>query len=152
MKKIIIATAIALSSLSATAEGLKPLAYPGSNWSMFTLNPGVIKGTPEDNNYLLQGRLEQGIIWKRFGDNKEWALNTYGALGYSVDKNGLAYNNKLVPAIGVKMTRSFENGVVDIGVQLVHENHFRGVNFGPRSGTGVQLFASYWFGWDLGRK
>lgn len=151
MKKSLIAIAALVASVGAFAQdGLKPIGYPGSNWSVLTVNPGVIRGTAEDNNVLLQGKLEQGIDWVKFGSNKEWTFNTYASLGYSVDRNALAYNNKLVPAIGAKISRKFDNGVLDLGLQAVHENHFRGVPAGtPESGNGVQLYASYWFGWNL---
>jgi hypothetical protein len=152
MKKLLFATALAVASAAASADGLKPVGYPGSNWSVLTVNPGVIKNTPEDNNVLLQGRLEQGVDWKRFGSNNEWTFNTYASLGYSIDKNELAYNNKLVPAIGAKISRRFDSGVVDFGIQAVHERHFTGVTSGPKSGSGVQVYASYWFGWNLGGK
>ena len=149
MKKTIIATVMALSAIGASAEGLKPIGYPGSNWSVLTVNPGVIKNSAEEHNVLLQGKLEQGVDWLRFGADKNWRLNTYAALGYSVDKNAIAYNNKLSPAIGVKVSRDFDSGVVDLGIQAVHETHNRGVSSGPKSGTGVQAYASYWFGWNL---
>jgi hypothetical protein len=149
MKKTILATALVLAAVGASAEGLKPIGYPGSNWTVLTVNPGVIKNSPEDGNVLLQGKIEQGVDWLRFGADKNWRLNTYASLGYSWDKNALAYNNKLVPAAGVKVSRDFDSGVVDLGVQVVHEIHGRGVTSGPKSGTGVQAYASYWFGWNL---
>jgi hypothetical protein len=152
MKKTLITAAFLFaSSIAVAQDGLTPLGYPGSTWSVLTVNPGVIKNTPEDDNVLLQGKIEQGIDWRKLGDNKEWTLNTYVSLGYSADKNGLSYNNKVVPAVGVKMSRSFDSGVFDVGLQAVHENHFRGVTSGPSRGTGMQLYASYWFGWNLGR-
>lgn len=122
------------------------VSYPGSNWSTLSVNPSVVKGTPEDNNVLLQGKLEQGVVWSRLGD---WGVNTYGSVGYSWDKNGLSYNNKVSPAVGLKFQRSFEKGQVDIGVEVVHQENFRGVVSGPKSGTGVQAYAQYWFGWNL---
>lgn len=152
MKKNILALSIAamIGGLGfASSASADPVGYPGSTWSTLTFNPGVIKDTPEQDNLLLQGKIEQGIDWFKFGDDNQWKFNTYASLGYSADRNGLSYNNKLVPAVGMKVSRNFENGVLDIGVQAVHENHFRGVNYGPRSGTGVQLYVSYWFGWDL---
>jgi len=152
MKSLIVAAVLGVSSLGVYAEGLKlPTDFPGSNWSALTLHPGVVKGTPEDGNLLLQGKIEQGAIWARFGDNDKWALNTYVSLGYSADRNKLYYNNKLSPAIGVKVSRSFESGVVDIGVQAVHETYFHGITGSPKSGSGVQAYASYWFGWNLGK-
>jgi hypothetical protein len=143
MKKTLIAAALFAVSFAASAQ----LAYPGSNWSTLTFNPSVIKGTPEDNNILLQGKLEQGVVWAKFGN---YRVNTYGSVAYSWDRNGLSYNNKVVPAIGVKLQRTAERGVFDIGVELAHQNNFRGVQAGaPKSGTGVIAYAQYWFGWDL---
>jgi len=138
---------LALASMGAMAA--EPLGYPGSNWSELTFSPGVIKGTKEDNNILLQGKVEQGIDWMKVSD--KWKLNTYASFGYSMDKNKLDYNNKLVPAVGVKLVRDFDHGVLNLGVQAVHERHF---NVGPEvtgpvSGSGVQVYASYWFGWNL---
>ncbi len=154
MKKTIVASVLALFAVAAVAEGgtSGPIGYPGSAWSVLTVNPSPIRGTPEDNNVLLQGKVEQGVDWMRFGEDKRWRLNTYASVGYSWDKNGLAYNNKVVPAVGVKVSRDFESGVVDIGVQAVHQRNFRGVTAGPSRGTGVQVYASYWFGWNLGKR
>ena len=150
MKKFLIALTVMLSIFSAHADDSKgPIGYPGSNWSMLTLNPSVLKGTPEDGNVLLQGRIEQGIDWFRFGQESNWRFNTYVAMGYSADKNGLAYNNKYAPTLGAKVSRDYPNGVLDLGVQIVYENHFAGVTDGPRDGVGVQAYASYWFGWNL---
>lgn len=142
MKKMLIALGLLAVATSASAQ----ISYPGSNWSSLTLNPGVIRGTPEDNNVLLQGNLEQGIVWKQMGD---WRVNTYGAVSYSADSNGLAYNNKIVPAIGIKMQRPWDSGNLDVGVQLVHQHNFRGVSDGRSSGTGVQIYVQYWMGWNL---
>lgn len=143
MKKSLIAMALAVAAVGASAEGLKPLAYPGSAWSVLTFPAGVAGS--EEHNTLLQGKVEQGIVWKKFGANNEWALNTYGSVGFSADRDGFGYNNKVVPAVGVKMTRSFESGIVDVGVQVVHENRFKD----HQRGTGVQAYVSFWTGWDL---
>lgn len=143
MKKILIAMAMAAMSASASAQ----LAYPGSTWSELTFNPSPIKGTPEDDNVILQGAIQQGIDWKKYGN---YTLNTYVGANYSIDKNGLAYNNKFSPMIGVRLIRSFQgSGVAEAGVRVVHQRSFRGVTQGPTSGTGIQVYASYWFGWNL---
>lgn len=143
MKKTLLAIALVAIASSASAQ----LSMPGSNWSTLTYNPSPIRGTPEDNNTLLQGNIEQGIVWRKLGD---WKLNTYGALAYTVDRNGLAYNNKLSPSIGVKLQHDFaNNGVFEVGTAIVHQDNFRGVTAGPKSGTGVNLYAQYWFGWNL---
>lgn len=145
MKTLALALAFALASSAALA-----VDAPGSNWSSITFNPSPISGTPEDNNVLLQGRVEQGLIVGRVGGFK---VNTYGAVNYSYDRNGLAYNNKIAPQIGVKLQRDVgSNGLVEIGAAVTHQNNFRGVTQGKSSGTGVMVYGQYWFGWNAGSK
>lgn len=134
-------------ALCATfASHAEPLAYPASMWGQLVYPAGLSQ--EEKDNTLLSGRFEQGADWFRFGDEK-WKFNTYVALGYSMDTKELAYNNKLTPAVGVKVSRSFESGMVDLGLQLIHERRWKE----PRdnSNTGVQVYASWWFGWDSRR-
>jgi hypothetical protein len=141
MKKIVLALLVGIfASMVAVAE---PVGYPGSTWSTLT-GPAGVAGT-EEKNVVLQGKLEQGIDWVRLGKNKNWTLNTYLSAGYSVDKDKLDYNNKIVPALGVKLSRKFDNGVVDFGIQAVHERRW----IDGKSGSGIQAYATYWFGWDL---
>jgi hypothetical protein len=142
MKKTLISLALLAIAGSAVAQ----LSYPGSNWSSLTYNPSPIKGTPEEDNILFQGNVEQGIVWTKYGD---WKVNTYAAVAYSWDRNGLAYNNRISPALGVKLQRQWNGGNLDLGVQVVHQNTFRGVTEGASSGTGIQVYAQYWAGWDL---
>lgn len=155
MKKTLVALSIMAASSMALAQDTSsdtssgPIGYPGSTWGVLTLNPGV-RGAEEKHNVLLQGKVEQGIDWFAFGTDKNWRFNTYVSMGYTADKNGLAYNNKVVPAIGAKVSRRYESGVLDLGLQAVQETQFRGVpSGGRRTDTGVQLYASYWFGWNL---
>lgn len=142
MKKSLITIALIATTMGAFAQ-----SAPGSAWANLTYNPSPIKGTPEDNNTLLQGRVEQGLIVGHLGS---FRVNTFGAVNYSVDNNGLAYNNKIAPMVGVKLQRDLgSRGILEAGVQVVHQNTFRGVTTGPSSGTGVQAFVSVWSGWDL---
>jgi hypothetical protein len=147
MKKTLLLAALVFASATATAQGM---SAPGSTWANLTYNPSPIKGTPEDNNTLLQGRVEQGLIVGRVGG---FRVNTFGAVNYSVDNNGLSYNNKVAPMVGIKLQRDLgSSGIVEAGVQVVHQHNFRGVAAGqPNSGTGVQAFISVWSGWDLKR-
>lgn len=148
MFKKLATAAVLLATVSGFAHA-QSQSYPGSAWANLTYNPSPIKGTPEDGNTLLQGRVEQGMIVGKLGD---FRVNTFGAVNYSIDNNGLAYNNKLSPMVGVKIQRDLgKSGIVEIGVQAVHQRNFRGVTAGPSSGTGVQFFVSMWSGWDLKR-
>lgn len=134
---------ILLSSLTGQAQ---PIAYPGSTWGVIQYPAGLSQ--EEKENTLLAGRIEQGADWFRFGDDK-WKFNTYAALGYSVDNKGLPYNNKLTPALGAKVSRTFESGVLDLGVQAIYERRWKDNLSG--SNSGVQAYASWWFGWDARR-
>jgi len=142
MKKMIVAAAMLALAGVASAQ-----SAPGSAWADLTYNPSPIRGTPEDGNTLLQGRVEQGLIVGKLG---AFRVNTFGAVNFSADNNGLAYNNKVAPMVGVKLQRDLGNqAILQMGVQVVHQNNFRGVTAGPSSGTGVQAFVSVWSGWDL---
>ena len=145
MKKTIFGLALLAASVGASAQ----LAYPGSNWSNLTYNSDPAAPSSERTNTLLQGNIEQGIVWKNFNG---WRLNTYASMGYSADNVGYAYNNKVTPALGIKFQRPWDGGNLDVGVQVVHQRNFRNVPTGAsNSGTGVQAYVQYWTGWDLKR-
>jgi hypothetical protein len=152
---VVVATAILALSASAASYADGPVGYPGSTWGQLTAPSSVIKGTPEDNNWLYMGKITQGVDWLRFGKNDKWTFDTYGSFGFSVDRNRLDYNNKIVPAIGAKIERSFTRGVVSAGVEGIYERHFGDTavydSGSPikQSGYGVQAYVSYWFGWNL---
>lgn len=144
MKKALFTAALLSAAAVAAAQ-----EAPGSAWANLTYNPSPIRGTPEDSNTLLQGRVEQGLIVGRING---FRVNTFGAVNFSADNNGLAYNNKVAPMVGIKLQRDLgKQGIFEAGVQVVHQRNFRGVTAGPSSGTGIQAFASFWSGWDLKR-
>lgn len=155
MKKTIVSLTALLASSAALAG---PIGYPGSTWGEFVTPSSVIKGSPEDNNWLYLGKVTQGIDWFKFGTDQKWTLDTYASFGFSMDRNHLTYNDKIVPAIGVRVDRSFNNGIVTVGVEALHERHFGDMYNGGSpvtgtpvrmSGNGVQAYVSYWFGWNL---
>jgi hypothetical protein len=135
---------LACAALMPLASHAEPIGYPGSTWGSLIYPSGLV-GEEKDNT-LLSGRVEQGIDWFRFGDGDKWKFNTYAAVGYSVDNKGLSYNNKLTPGVGAKVSRTFDGGLLDLGVQLTHERRWKDTI--SRSNSGVQAYASWWFGWD----
>lgn len=142
-KQILAALVLASLSLGATAQ----IGYPGSTWSELTISPSVIKGTAEDNNIVFQGAIQQGIDWAQYGNYK---FNTFIGMGYIADKNHLSYNNKITPMIGARLIRTYgDAGTAEAGIRLVHQRNFRPGIGEPRSGTGIQAYAGYWFGWNL---
>ena len=157
MKQLFLGIIAMLMTTLALADG--PVGYPGSTWGQFVTPSSVVKGTPEDGNWLYQGKVTQGVDWVKFGPSNSWVFDTYLSVGFSMDKNRLSYNNKLVPAVGAKIVRTFSKGVIDVGAEVVHEEHFGDVYDGAtpvgqrlsQNGTGVQAYVSYWFGWNLGK-
>lgn len=121
----------------------EPLSMPGTMWGN-VMFPSGLSG-PENKDTLAAGRIEQGAVWVRFGQDNAWRLNTYAAVSYSLDSKGIAYNNRFAPALGVKIQRTFDSGIFDVGVQLAQEHRFKD----RVTSTGMQVYASWWFGWDL---
>lgn len=154
MKKYILA--VLAFAITSTAHA-DPVGYPGSTWGVLTAPSGVIKDTPEDNNWLFQGKATQGVDWVKFGSTKAWVFDTYASVGYSMDRNRLSYNNKVVPAVGIKVVRNFSKGVIEAGVEYEYEHHYGDIyNGADKVGTpvgykgyGAQAYVSYWFGWNL---
>lgn len=146
MKNLVV-IALLVTSTAVLAE---PLGYPGNTWNTIVYTN---KAGTEEPNFQVQGVIEQGVDWVRFSDNK-WKLNTFGTLGYSLDNRG---HNTYTPALGVKVNRRYSNGSLDLGIRVVGNHNF--VNSvstftgGPVStthtGTATQLFATFWFDWDL---
>jgi len=141
MKKLLVFICLLAFTGPIFADG--PLGYPGSAWAVVTF-PTSTSG-PEKDNLMFQGKIEQGIDWMYLDSKSKWKLNTYVSFGYSVDSEAFGYNNKAVPAIGVKTVRSFDNGVLEFGVQAIHEDRW----IDNVSSNGVQAYASTWFGWNL---
>lgn len=141
MKKLFALILLFAFTVPVFADG--PIGYPGSAWAVITV-PASTTGV-EKNNLIFQGKIEQGIDWFYLDSESKWKLNTYVSFGYSADSEALGYNNKAVPAIGVKTTRTFTNGVFELGVQAIHEDRW----IDNVSSNGVQAYASTWFGWNL---
>jgi len=162
-KKILIAAVAVLStSLAAAGDYAGPIGYPGQTWGYLTFPSSAYNEGIEKNNWIYQGKLTQGVDWLAFGVDDQWVFDTYASVGLSVDRLGIQYNNKVVPAIGARMTRKFSKGSIDFGVEGLYEKHFGkrdssgnlwSVNpTSPErgaSGYGVQGYISYWFGWNL---
>lgn len=145
MKKILLTVALFASSTPAMAE---PLAYPGSAWVTVSSPTTASKDSPESGNWTLQGKVTQGIDWLTFGKNNDWSLNTYATVGFSLDTKGMDYNNKVTPGVGVKVSKQIKNGVLDIGVQAIHETRFGNKYIIPdRSSSAIQGYVSLWSGW-----
>lgn len=138
MKKFILALAVLLPS-TAQAEEAK---FPGNAWVNVT---GPQVGTGERGNWVVSGKINQDAVLTEVSD---WKLSAFASVGFSVDTKGYEWNNKVIPATGIKVTKDVAGGIFDIGVQYAHENNFgRLYKFPVRSQGGLQVSVNYWTGW-----
>jgi hypothetical protein len=130
---------------NVTTEG--PIAYPGYMWanavSPSNLQPGAPKG-----NIGYSAKVEQGIDWFAFDQDKKIRLNTFVNAVYARDTSDFAYTygNVFTPAVGVKVRNVYESGLIEVGVQYANQTN---LNVAGSSGGGVQAFINVWTGWDL---
>ena len=147
MNKSFIALAIMTAAISVQAQGLKgPIAYPGNMWGTTVLAPNAPDGYPK---YRIEGVIEQGADWFRFGDDK-WKFNTYVAGEYVINSDSRGFS----PVVGMKMSRSYDQGNLDLGLRYKYGSTYLSPtgnsNPGGTKDVGrVELFATYWFAWNL---
>ncbi len=156
MKKVLfgIISTMFLSNALASDENLvdtwkmpTPISFPGYTWGNFQFPNSVIKDTADYQNMVYQGKIEQGVVWAKFGNAKEFSLNTFADFNYTLDTRGLVYNNKILPGLGIKIQHQLADKIVsEYGVKVVYENQWKN---GGGEGWGVQAFVNYWGGWDL---
>ena len=138
MKKYMLAIVALLTPNYVHAES----NFPGSAWINIT---GPHVGGGESGNWVLTAKANQDAVLTEVSD---WKLSAYGSVGFSKDTKGYEWNNKVVPAVGIKATKDVPGGIFDIGLQYAHETHFGKVYKMPeRSSGGLQLSVNYWTGW-----
>lgn len=135
------------SWFNEASAGAGPIAYPGYIWGNATTPSNVQPGAPS-NNVGYSSKIEQGVDWFAFDSDKKWRFNTFVSALYARDTSNYAYTygNVFTPAVGAKVRNVYESGLVELGVQFVNQQN---LNVSGSSGSGVQAFANYWFGWDL---
>lgn len=142
MKKLFSFLILPLFTLSASAEGLKPLALPGHMWAVVS-TPNSLA---ERGNVGMTFSAEQGADWVVFGDANQWKLNTHVGFSGAADNDGYDWNNKGVISAGIRVSRKLgADSVIDLGVQVIHERRWKS-NY---EGTGLQVYARVWTSWDL---
>lgn len=140
MKKHILAAVIALVATGASAQ----VSYPGNVWGTLVHSADAPGGYPK---YRVEGVVEQGVVWRQFND---WKLNTYGGFEYVLNSD----SKGVTPMLGVKLQKSFGgDGALDLGVRVKHGNTYLSPSGGSVGGTNrvtrTEIFATYWFAWDL---
>ena len=128
--------------LTKPVKAEKSLGTPGSTWGEIRF-PGSAQ--PEDkNNLILEGAVEQGVDFFRLSKNS--ALNLFGKLDYTLDKEGYDWNRKLKLGAGLKL-RHYLSDTVVIAVGAKYEIDRRFVD--DRTMQGFQLFSNWFGSWQL---
>lgn len=113
------------------------VSLPGNAWnSSGNLSP-VEKG-----NILSYSHLEQGMTALKL--SPKTTLVPYVSLDIVRDSLNYDWNNKVVSQVGVKLARTFNHGIAQIGGAYAEEYRWES---GLRTGQPIG-YASYWFGWN----
>jgi hypothetical protein len=145
MKKLLLIAAMIAASTSAQAfDG--PIAYPGNTWGTLVYAAHSPEGFQK---YRIEGIVEQGADWFKFGEEKKWTFNTYGAFEYVINSD----TRGITPILGIKSTRAFSDGSLDLGIREKYGNTYlspTGQSFagGSRKVARTEIYATYWFAWD----
>jgi hypothetical protein len=138
MKKFILGFLALIAPTSAYAES----DFPGSAWVNVT---GPHVGGGEKGNWVITAKANQDAVLTEVSD---WKLSSFVSVSLSTDSKGYEWNNRVTPAVGMKITRDVPGGIFDIGVQYAHETHFGKLYKMPdRSSGGIQVSVNYWTGW-----
>jgi hypothetical protein len=137
------------SWFNEASAGGGPIAYPGYMWGN-AISPSSVQPGAPSSNVGYSAKVEQGVDWFAFDDDKKFRLNTFASALYARDTSNFAYTygNVFTPAVGVKVRNVYESGLIEVGVQYVNQTN---LNVGGSSGSGVQAFVNVWTGWDLKR-
>lgn len=122
---------------------LDGIALPGQMWMTAGSSSPIEKG-----NVLTQAFIEQDASIYATWNNSLW-LTPYVSAGIAFDAKGYSWNNKIQPAIGIKLNKSFRHGVISAGVAYAYENRYRNAEestFRPTSG--MKDFVQDWFAWQ----
>jgi len=96
--------------------------YPGSTWGELRQDFPLDRNKGRDNLYL-QGWIEQGVEWKRWGN---YHLTTYATVRYEWDSLGQDWNNSVGPGAGIGISYITPKGDnIKLGCEYIYDQHFR---------------------------
>lgn len=139
MKQVVTSLIFGMVATSALAGG----NFPGSMWAEVSTSPVQPGSTETSTNVQLSGNINQGIRITSIGS---WGVVSYVAVSYSADRSGEPYNNKVAPALGIKLVRTYEGANAEMGARYIQEHRSNG-----QRGAAVQLYVNAWSGWNLGK-
>ncbi len=97
-----------------------PISFPGNTWGSITTPSALTK--EEDGNMLLEGSVEQGIVW---AITDAGALNSFIDIAYKADTKGIDWNNSINMSLGVKLDKQLSKNLsISYGIKYGVEKHW----------------------------
>lgn len=124
-----------------------PIAYPGGVWGTMVYSAKAPDGYLK---WRVEGVVDQGVDWFRFGEGGSWKFNTYAGFEYVFNDEARG----VTPMVGLKVNKRFTDGSLDLGLRWKHGNTYLSP-VGTSSAGGsekvsrVEAYATYWFSWNL---
>lgn len=145
MKKSTLLTLCVLF-LAATAFWPPPAraieGFPGSTWGELRQDFPLDRNDNRDNLYL-QGWIEQGIDWKKWGN---LFLNTYATVRYEWDSQGADWNNSIGPGAGIGLSYITPKGDnIKFGCEYIYDQYYRSGETDQK----VVLYMRWFTYWNL---
>lgn len=130
------------ASLAATPSAYAIEGFPGSSWGELRQDFPLNKSDAAKNLFL-QGWVEQGIDWKKWGN---FYLNTYATIRYKWDSRALDYNNAIGPGAGIGISYLSPKGDnVKFGCEYIYDQYFRNGDTDQK----VVLYMRWFTYWNL---
>jgi len=150
MKTTLVIAILVLATLATAQEGPPPHAIKGSILDAVSL-PGqmwVSSGTIspfEHGDIISQSYFEQGTrVYGAWGNSL--TLTPYTGFGMVLDTEGHAWNNKVQPSGGIKVSKMFRRGIISVGTAYSYEYRFTSAKEFKASGRTDYILD--WFGWN----
>lgn len=118
--------------------------FPGSTWG--ELRWEFPEEEAGQENLILQGWIEQGIDWTKWGNLR---LNTYATIRYKWDSEELDYNNSIGPGIGIALANIWPKGDhIKIGVEYIWDRFYKS----HKTEEKAVIFMKWYGWWDLKKR
>ena len=96
--------------------------YPG--WSWTEMRYPASHDPQEEDDFILDGSLQQGVDWMRLGSKA--VLNTFAGLDYTIDSEELEWNNRLTPSVGARIRMGLtRQSLLECGVEYEWEHYWK---------------------------
>lgn len=142
MKHTVLLVTLLLAGVAGaeTQQGdIVPVTYPRMFPGSFSSSNGLY--SPFEDSAISRNRVEQGWTALRWQSS---AIVPFVSFEGTFDERGYDWNNKTAFSVGVKGTKTFDSGIIQVGTAYTKERRFKS----DRTDSQFTGFANYWFGWD----